>query len=201
MESMHETISHIRLTIKQTPYIRWLAGFLGLLALISFAATKGAVSQFFVSFLLGLVSAIILRGISRKLDKKIKLVQYPHLFVSLIFQKEQEKLFTASYLLLSMGCLVYFMVSSQYSVLDVNYTYAFIGFFFIVFIKERILSYRIRKGYFGRNAYEAKQLIDFLAKYKKNVDFRGPDGKPKEGLHPKEVEENVTFPVLEPSKA
>ncbi len=45
-------------------------------------------------------------------------------------------------------------------------------------IEEYILSYRVKKGYFGTNTEEAKEIINFMLKNAQNNDqFNGPDGK------------------------
>lgn len=48
----------------------------------------------------------------------------------------------------------------------------------ILFVDELILSYRIKRGHFGTNSFEAKEVIKFIvANSEEHENFKGPDGK------------------------
>lgn len=54
----------------------------------------------------------------------------------------------------------------------------------LIVLKETIVEFRIRKGWFGTNKYEAKALIDFLIKNSDDIDFTDGNGKLKRTLFP-----------------
>ncbi|WP_151800191.1 hypothetical protein [Acinetobacter nosocomialis] len=71
----------------------------------------------------------------------------------------------------------------------------------LIVLKEDIVEFRIRKGWFGTNKYEAKALIDFLINNSDDIDFTDGNGKLKRTLFPdtttspeavKPVEDGVT---------
>lgn len=54
----------------------------------------------------------------------------------------------------------------------------------LIVLKETIVEFRIRKGWFGTNKYEAKVLINFLIKNSNDIDFTDGNGKLKRTLFP-----------------
>lgn len=54
----------------------------------------------------------------------------------------------------------------------------------LIVLKETIVEFRIRKGWFGTNKYEAKVLINFLIKNSDDIDFTDGNGKLKRTLFP-----------------
>ena len=54
----------------------------------------------------------------------------------------------------------------------------------LLFLKEALLEYRIRNGYFGTNRSEARELIEFLVKNSDDIDFTDGSGKLRRALEP-----------------
>lgn len=66
---------------------------------------------------------------------------------------------------------------------------------FLISIKELIVEFRIKKGWFGTNKVEAKALIDFLIANSDEIDFTDNDGKLKRSLFPDSTLEQQTKTV------
>ncbi|CAK8724840.1 hypothetical protein KKHLCK_15135 [Candidatus Electrothrix laxa] len=54
----------------------------------------------------------------------------------------------------------------------------------LLFIKEQLIEYRIRKGLFGTNRTEARALIDFIIKNSDDIDFNDSNGNLRRALLP-----------------
>jgi hypothetical protein len=59
-----------------------------------------------------------------------------------------------------------------------------IGFTLFLFTKDLLTGYRIRKGLFGTNRTEARELIDFIIKNSDNLDFTDSNGNLRRALLP-----------------
>lgn len=46
-------------------------------------------------------------------------------------------------------------------------------------IQTSLFNYRVRKGFYGRNEYESREIIDFIVDNYKKVDFSDPGGPKK----------------------
>lgn len=57
-------------------------------------------------------------------------------------------------------------------------------FLISLILKEQLLGYRIRKGLFGTNRTEARELIDFIIKNSDNLDFTDSNGNLRRALLP-----------------
>lgn len=71
-----------------------------------------------------------------------------------------------------------------------NYSIICIVTLALIIIKELIVEFRIKKGWFGTNKIEAKALIEFLISNSDDIDFTDGNGKLK----------RVLFPESTPSK-
>jgi len=49
----------------------------------------------------------------------------------------------------------------------------------IIAVDEYILFFRIKKGYYGTNKHEAREIINFIISNSNGNDYKGPDGKIK----------------------
>ncbi|OCY31908.1 hypothetical protein BFR75_08585 [Acinetobacter pittii] len=67
----------------------------------------------------------------------------------------------------------------------------------LIILKEAIVEFRIRKGWFGTNKFEAKALIDFLIKNSDDIDFTDGNGKLKRTLFPDTTSSQVTAKPVE----
>ncbi len=83
----------------------------------------------------------------------------------------------------------------------------FIPFIFLIIliaIKEQLLEYRIRKGLFGTNRTEARELIDFIIKNSDNLDFTDSNGNLRRALLPEAkdtAEEHIPGTLGEEARA
>ena len=59
-------------------------------------------------------------------------------------------------------------------------------FWNLIEIKEQLVEYRIRKGLFGTNKTEARELINFIVENSSDIDFTDSDGKLRRVLLPEE---------------
>lgn len=69
-------------------------------------------------------------------------------------------------------------LAASYIIID-NSSYAFLFpalFSVLLIVKDKVLSFRIDKGYFGANKFEATQLLEYIEKNKDKIDFNGPGG-------------------------
>lgn len=84
---------------------------------------------------------------------------------------------TLAYILGGLSILAY-IVGIQLDLFQPNYIFQFLTvlMIFIVFIKQKILQFRLKKGYFGTNEYELRQILRFIAD-EKNKDYFKGDGK------------------------
>lgn len=148
-----------------------------------------------VSTIVSLIAILVWRKFqfSRFAKTSKKKEVYPYQTVSKIFLGKQEQRFYYSYIFLSVGGFTYYLASAYFEELDVNAVFVFIALYFVVFIKERVFSYRIYNGFFGRTPYEAKQLFEFMLRYQDDIDFRDGPGKPKKVLESttKQAEKSV----------
>lgn len=61
--------------------------------------------------------------------------------------------------------------------------------YFALLIKEKILTYRVEMGYFGKNKSEAIQLLIFIEKNKENLDLNGSGGSKRKIFKATVIEE------------
>jgi hypothetical protein len=57
---------------------------------------------------------------------------------------------------------------------DSQILYIYIGLLVLIFSSELLTKYRISKGFFGCNASEAKEIIEFI--FERRVDLNIPPG-------------------------
>ena len=85
--------------------------------------------------------------------------------------------------LLSFGLL--FAISHYYFSLDLLlFSILCLCILILIIIKEYLIEFRIKKGWFGTNKDEVKTLIKFLVKNSENIDFTDDDGHLKEVFFP-----------------
>ncbi len=63
-------------------------------------------------------------------------------------------------------------------------SFALSCFIAIVLTKEQLIKYRIKKGLFGTNRTEARELLDFIIKNSDNLDFTDSNGNLRRALLP-----------------
>jgi hypothetical protein len=89
---------------------------------------------------------------------------------------------------------------------NISYFLLFILLCFLglLIAREHVLEYRIRKGLFGTNRTEARELIDFIIKNSDNLDFTDSNGNLRRALLPEAkdtAEEYVSSTLGEEARA
>lgn len=77
-------------------------------------------------------------------------------------------------------------------------------FVVLVLIKDQLIEFRIKKGLFGTNRTEARELIDFIIKNSDNLDFTDSNGNLRRALLPEAkdaVEEHIPGTLGEEARA
>ncbi|HEY0602148.1 MAG TPA: hypothetical protein VGD58_04510, partial [Herpetosiphonaceae bacterium] len=113
-------------------------------------------------------------------DKKLKKT-YPSVSIINIMLQRKEKsseLIEASLLLSALGLL--FVSARQAGLIVLLVLILFI-------IRINIIKFRIRKGYYGTNEYEAREIIQFILDNSQSIDFTD-DGTPKRIVTPEDLE-------------
>jgi hypothetical protein len=62
----------------------------------------------------------------------------------------------------------------------------------LLVLKLLVLLFRVRKGYFGTNSAEAREMIKFLIAHSENIDFNDPNGGLRRALSA-ELSESARF--------
>lgn len=73
-------------------------------------------------------------------------------------------------------------------------------FVVLVLFKDQLFEFRIKKGLFGTNRAEARELIDFIIKNSDNLDFTDSNGNLRRALLP-EAEERIPGTLGEEARA
>ncbi|MGR0482248.1 MAG: hypothetical protein ACTFAL_12820 [Candidatus Electronema sp. V4] len=114
-------------------------------------------------------------------------------YISSIYMQEIKNKFysTEKFILIIVGYFLfnYFFipVNSDITLILSNFIYPSIPFlilFLILTAKEFLIEYRNRKGLFGTNRTEARELIDFIIKNSDNLDFTDSNGNLRRALLP-----------------
>jgi len=79
--------------------------------------------------------------------------------------------------------------------IEINISYLILPVFLISLLELKIylMNYRIKKGYWGTNEHEAREVIYFILKNSEKIDFTDDDGKPKKLVNLKDLKEEPAF--------
>ncbi|OUB77059.1 hypothetical protein BK744_09295 [Bacillus thuringiensis serovar zhaodongensis] len=142
------------------------------------AVTIGSV---FNSNFLNLLNLILNYGLYKDYllkvkNKKIETLNKEFAVTELVI-RHNSKNNTLAYIFGGFSILAY-IVGIRLNLFQPNYIFQFLTILMIliVFIKQKILQYRLKKGYFGTNEYELRQILRFIAD-EKNKDYFKGDGK------------------------
>ncbi|WP_417915461.1 hypothetical protein [Candidatus Electronema sp. JM] len=124
-------------------------------------------------------------------------------------QEMKNKLYTTEkFILIIAGYFFfsYFFIPISISVLaSLFYSSIFLLIFLSILItKELLIEYRIKRGLFGTNRTEARELIDFIIKNSDNLDFTDSNGNLRRALLPEAkdaVEERISGTLGEEARA
>ncbi|CAK8719089.1 hypothetical protein GKODMF_10655 [Candidatus Electrothrix gigas] len=98
------------------------------------------------------------------------------------FKRENWKL----KLILFLCTGIFFGLSWKYSQINLSILpFLLLALLSLSIVKERLVEYRIRKGFFGTNRTEAKALIEFIIKNSEDIDFTDSNGNIRRVLLPK----------------
>lgn len=89
---------------------------------------------------------------------------------------KRKNIFAKSMLFTSFFILGIIYLITNRSELGVFCFVSFVSLFLII-LKEEIVGFRIKKGIFGTNKYEAKELIEFLLNNSEDIDFHDDQGR------------------------
>ncbi|WP_336994259.1 hypothetical protein [Lelliottia amnigena] len=115
----------------------------------------------------------------KEIDERLKKYTITQLF---LVDEKQNILKAKCVLVLSVILCVaipYFMLDSLRLLYIVPLT-----LMLLLFVKEGILSFRIERGYFGANKFEAVQLLSYIEENKNKIDFNGPGGSKRKVFKP-----------------
>lgn len=109
------------------------------------------------------------QDIDNKSDRKVEFT-----IVNILVKKEAKKESYSYFILFS--TLIFYISSMFILSIEISETVIFILLILILalFIKQKILEYRIKNGYYGTNQYEAREIIDFILENSDDFDnFNG----------------------------
>ncbi|MFC9728387.1 hypothetical protein [Bacillus cereus] len=115
----------------------------------------------------------------------------PELAVTELVVRHNAKNNTLAYIYAGLSLLVY-IVGIRLEIFQPNYIFQLfiILMIVIIFTKQKILEYRLQKGYYGTNEYELRQILRFISDEKNKNYFNG-DGSSRK-IFPS-TEEAVKF--------
>lgn len=102
-------------------------------------------------------------------QKKEQKEKEKEVIISTLFLSQKLKNIYKSYLALVIANVIALLlpfIPTVASVLTIALT-------ILVFLYQQILSYRVKNGLFGSNAYEAQELLEFLVKNQDKIDGNG----------------------------
>ncbi len=94
--------------------------------------------------------------------------------------KERATAANKSHLLL-LGTLVVYLIISSTSLINFNWLAVIFPSVLLLALHadQYLVAYRIRKGWYGRNEYEAREIIDFILSHAEKDDFNDEGGLKK----------------------
>ena len=114
---------------------------------------------------------------------------YPKLSVVKIIQKRREdKIYQARYLLLI--ATLFCILSNIFFDLGISnfFPVIFIATFILLNLESFLFDYRIRKGWYGTNETEAREIVKFILDNSDNIDFTD-GGSTKSVINPEDIRE------------
>ena len=122
---------------------------------------------------------------------------HPTIADSLVDKREKNCLIL--YLILSLSFLLH-ILACYFS----NHTISVSALLFVlllvlaVFLNQYLLEYRLKKGFYGTNEYEAREYIEFILNHQKKSDFS--DGNGLKELFPKPERDNIAETLIPSAK-
>lgn len=133
---------------------------------------------------------LALESVTDDLNKLIKLsenrtLKVKEVALSLTYLINLKKKNYVTKVILLVCGLIFGVLDHYYPLWDLlNFSIVLIVTLGFITIKESLVEFRIKKGWFGSNKAEAKTLIEFLITNSEDIDFTDSDGKLKRTLFP-----------------
>lgn len=168
-------------------FLGWLYVF-GVSVLEVYSRTVTKYSIFAISIIVTSVVGYLTWGRKKTTLKKAK-EKYPSLSIVGIILDRKQRSSSRSITALSIAFFGLFIYDL--------YTPNIVNFITLVFILALLVlrvihifmfEYRIRKGYYGRNEYEAREIIQFILDHSSDIDFTD-SGKPKQIITEQDLEQ------------
>jgi len=179
---------HIEIQLPIT-FIRVLLVIALIVSTSALSLTVSSLPQMFKWALIGVLGSIatpFFEFLYSLLTKSFrKRVKHPNKSISYILNWQMTKKTLLTSILLLVTVLVLFFVLPAFIQLSSNaQSTMYQGYIFIfaliilINLRDSLMRYRIRKGYFGDNEYESRILIQFVLDNQKSIDFTdGGKGK------------------------
>ena len=123
--------------------------------------------------------------------------QYPKLSVVSIMRSRRSAQIRSTLIILSVGVIVNFIMTLRGSTSNIGISIIFLVLIVGVLLKQAVFEYRIRKGMYGTNEREAREIITFILQESQNIDF-DDQGKPKRLITEEDLEE-IKQDILQPA--
>lgn len=106
--------------------------------------------------------------------------------------KERASVANKSNILLA-GTLIVYLVATAMAIVDFNLLAVLFPstLFFAFQVDQYLITYRIRKGWYGRNEYEAREIIEYILSHADKNDFNDDGGLKKLMDKPERLEQQV----------
>lgn len=142
---------------------------------------KVKLNQFLKSLKITFLKFILNAGlINSFLEKKLKVISrehnYENTIVGLLVER-RIKSDTRSYIILFCALFLHFVFSllPSYSInwLLILFLVSLIG---LLHLNQKVLEFRIKKGYYGCNEYEAREILSYILEHSDKKQFNDKDG-------------------------
>ena len=156
----------------------------------------------YIYIILGVVVVFVLPAIYRLVTLRNGVIniksQYPGLSVVGIMslKKEGRSYFAISILVTALMLYMAYSAIAEHSISIAVITVSLLGAGFVL-IREKIYQLRIKKGFFGNNESEAREIINFILSNSDNIDFT--DGGKRKSVFSKEEIEGMVENAWNPS--
>lgn len=152
---------------------------------IAVASSNKLAAEVLVRVNAGLINVVISKLIyATKRNNAVKEASDFNLTIAEMLFTTKAKQSLIAYTFVAVAVFVHIGLSSLTSQSTSNGLLLFLAIFFaLIHINQKILEFRIEKGFYGKNEYEAREMVSFLLNHSSKTDFSDGDGLKK--LFPK----------------
>jgi len=133
-------------------------------------------------------SNLLYESLTERKNNDAETKEYNSVIESLIISRIAKDYKSYIYLLFSS---IFILASSIYNSLNIVYIFVPILLSSLLYINQMIIKYRISKGWYGNNYYEAKEIIDYITQHYDKDDFF--DGGKLKDIFPEVKKEDSTY--------